>query len=142
MIKYLQYKVKKSRFTAWITVFILLLIFIPVLLTSSFVLLAKILGITLVVLVSIALWIWRTQSVRGLVKTSRIRMTINEKFWLDHHIPFYHDLSKSEQRIFEDRIGLFLAEIKITQIGKEVPEKEVCLYVSSSAIIAFWGLPY
>lgn len=140
--KYLNYLNGKARFSAWMIVFVILLVLIPTLLISKLVFLAKILGFSLIFFTSFALWKWRTQAARKITRMSRIRMTINEKFWLDRHIPFYHSLNKGDKIIFEDRIGLFLAEIKITQIGREVPDKEVCLYVASSAIIAFWGLPY
>lgn len=142
MSDYLNFLEKKSRFMAWLIIFLVLLMFIPILIMSNFAFLAKIFGFSVIILISIALFRWRTQSVRKIRKASRIRMTLNDRFWLDRHIDFYHILSKSDKIIFEDRIGLFLAEIKITQIDKEIPEKDVCLYVASSAIIAFWGLPY
>lgn len=140
--RYLNYLKSNARFSAWMIVFIIVLVMIPVLLISKLVFVAKVLGFSLIIFVSFALWMWRTQTARKITRLSRVRMTINEKYWLDRHIPFYHSLIKNDKRIFEDRIGLFLAEIKITQIGKEIPDKEVCLYVASSAIIAFWGLPY
>lgn len=61
---------------------------------------------------------------------------------MKENIPFYQELTKSEKVIFEDRVALFLTEIVITEIGKEIPEKSTCLYVASSAVITFWGLPY
>lgn len=142
MAGYINFLKKKSRFKAWLLVFFLLLATIPLLLISNQIFFAKLLGVIFVTLISIALWRWRTQTVRDIVRVSRIKMTLNEKFWLDRHIPFYYNLSKSDKKIFEDRIGLFLAEIRITEIDKEVPEKDVCLYVASAAIIAYWGLPY
>ena len=35
-----------------------------------------------------------------------------------------------------------MADVTITEIDKERPDKSTCLYVGSSAVIAFWGLPY
>ncbi|MGB0934156.1 MAG: M90 family metallopeptidase, partial [Lishizhenia sp.] len=61
---------------------------------------------------------------------------------LNRHIPFYANLNKKQKIVFEDRVGIFLAEIIVTEIDKDVPEKSTCLYVASSAIIAYWGLPY
>lgn len=142
MSDYLSFLEKKSRFMAWLIIFFVLLMFIPVLIMVNLAFLAKCFGFIVIILVSIALFRWRTQVSRQIRKSSRIKMTLNERFWLDRNIYFYHLLSKADKIIFEDRIGLFLAEIKITQVEKDIPEKDVCLYVASSAIIAYWGLPY
>lgn len=142
MNNYLKFLEGKARFSAWLIVLFVTLLFIPLLLTSDYKVLAKIIGVTIVVLFSVALWYWRTQTVRQIKKQARIKLNLNDRFWLNEHIPYYKSLSKSNKIIFEDRLGLFLAEIRITEIGKEMPEKETCLYVASSAIIAFWGLPY
>jgi hypothetical protein len=142
MNEYLNYLLSKYRFSAWLIVFLILLLFIPLLISANYNLLAKTLGVFIVILVSIALWKWRMQTVNKIMKASRIKLNLNDRFWLDRHISFYNKLNKSDKIIFEDRLGLFLAEIVITEIGKEVPDKETCFYVASSAIIAYWGLPY
>jgi Mlc titration factor MtfA (ptsG expression regulator) len=98
--------------------------------------------VIVIVTLSIALWFWRTRTLRDIKRKARIQFNLNDRFWLMNNISFYKELSNSEKKIFEDRLGLFLAEIKITEIGKELPEKSTCFYVGSSAIITFWGLPY
>lgn len=142
MNEYLKHIVNKYRFSAWLIVFLVLLLFVPLLISANYNFLAKILGIVITVLISIALWNWRMQTARKIIKASRIKLNLNDRFWLDRHIKFYSKLNKSDKIVFEDRMGLFLAEIIISEIGKEVPDKETCFYVASSAIIAYWGLPY
>ena len=142
MNQYLKYLLNKYRFSAWLIVFLILLLFVPLLISASYNFQAKIIGILIIVLISIALWNWRMQTIRKIIKASRIKLNLNDRFWLDRHIKFYNKLNKSNKIIFEDRIGLFLAEIVISEVGKEVPDKETCFYVASSAIIAYWGLPY
>ena len=132
----------KARFASWLIVLFVTLLCIPLLLNSDHKALAKIVGVSIVILFSVALWYWRTQTLRKVKIQSRIKLNLNDRFWLNEHIPYYKVLSKSNKTIFEDRLGLFLSEIRILEIGKEMPEKETCLYVASSAIIAFWGLPY
>jgi len=75
-------------------------------------------------------------------KSKRVHLNINDRHWLNEHIDFYRKLTKEDKTLFEHRLGLFLGDVVITEVGKEVPEKEVCFYVASSAIITFWGLPY
>lgn len=142
MTRYINFLESKSRFRTWLVVFFVVLMIIPALLLFKQTFFAKATGFILIVLINVALWRWRTQTIKKIEKASRIKMTLNERFWLNRHISFYTSLSKTDKKIFEDRIGLFLADVRITEIGREVTEKEVCLYVASSAIIAFWGLPY
>jgi hypothetical protein len=73
---------------------------------------------------------------------NRVSLNVNDTIWLERNIAFYRILSKSEKIIFQDRLGLFLSEIIITETNQEIPEKSTCLYVASAAIIAYWGLPY
>ena len=103
---------------------------------------AKLLGALLVVAIVAALWYWRIQSRVRSPRNQRVRINTNDKFWLEDKIPFYKKLSPKDKVIFEDRIGIFLADIIVTEINKEVPDKETCFYVASSAVIAYWGLPY
>lgn len=142
MKDYLNFLEKKSRFGAILIVLFLVLITIPALLVSDNKVIAKALGIILVALLSIALWFWRMQSFRKIRNKARIQLNLNDRYWLNEHITFYKALSKGDKKIFEDRIGLFLAEMRISEIGKEIADKSTCLYVACSAIITFWGLPY
>ncbi len=103
---------------------------------------AKVLGIIVILAISAALWIWRIQTIRRMQRKARVMLNLNDRFWLNQHISFYKKLSARDKIIFEDRIGLFLAEITITEVGKDFPQKSTGLYVAASAVISFWGLPY
>jgi MtfA peptidase len=133
---------KFGRFTGWIFLFFMLLFAIVVLIDAKAVTIAKTLGFFLVVAIVGALWYWRIDSRRRSDRNERIRINTNDKFWLERNIPFYAKLVNKDKRIFEDRIGIFLADVQITEVDKEVAEKETCFYVAASAVIAFWGLPY
>lgn len=132
----------KFNFTYWIITFILLLSSIPILMMIEQKSLAKVIGISTVVLTAFAIrrWLYFANKLKG--KPSKINLNINDRYWLTENIDFYRKLSKSDKKIFEDRISLFVTEIIITEIGKDVPDREVCLCVASSAVITFWGLPY
>lgn len=142
MKEYLNHIEEKSRFIAWLSVFFILLITIPILLKADLKFLAKVVGVIVIVTLSVALWLWRMRTFRSISRKARIQFTLNDRYWLTNNISFYKELNASDKKIFEDRLGLFLAEIKITEIGKEIPDKATCFYVGSSAIITFWGLPY
>lgn len=88
-------------------------------------------------------WIYQTkQSEKEEKRIERYRINVNDRHWLNENIPFYANLNKEQKNVFENRIGLFLAEILVTEIGKEHAEKSTAFYVASAAIIAYWGLPY
>jgi len=131
-----------KKFLPWIALFLILLAGIPLLIQGSGAAAAKILGVFVVVAIVAALWFWRIQTRKLSPRNQRVKININDKYWLQENIPFYASLAKGDKQIFEDRVGIFLADVTITEIGSEVPEKDTCFYVASSAVIAFWGLPY
>lgn len=131
-----------KRFFPWVVLFLVLLTGIPFLLKMEGAALAKGLGVLVVVAIVSALWYWRIQTRKISPRNQRIKLNVNDKYWLQENIPFYATLGKNSKQVFEDRVGIFLADVRITEIGKDVAEKETCLYVASSAVIAFWGLPY
>ncbi len=132
----------KKRFLPWILFFFLLLTLVPFLLKNGNVASAKLIGVITTVGISVALWIWRTQTLKRNDRHARIALNLNDRHWLQQNIPFYTKLNKTDKKVFEDRIGLFLSDVAVTEIDKEVPDKETCLYVASSAVYAYWGLPF
>lgn len=132
----------KFNFKYWIITFIILLSSIPILTMNEQQSLAKVVGISTVVLTTFAIrrWLYFANKSKG--KPNKINLNINDRYWLIENIEFYKFLSKTDKKVFEDRISLFVTDIIITEIGKEVPSRDVCLYVASSAVITFWGLPY
>jgi MtfA peptidase len=133
---------KIFKFKIWIPLFFIFLCLIPTLLIFNQTNWAKLIGILVVITFTIAVRRWLFQIKKLKKSLNRIPLNTNDKFWLNDTIAFYRNLIPSDKIIFENRIGLFLSDVKITEIGKEVPEKETCLYVAASAIITFWGLPY
>lgn len=133
---------KKYSYLLWIVLFLILLASIPILIQNRDVGVAKIIGFFVVVAIMIALWYWRYETRKKSPRNERIKLNTNDVFWLEKNISFFAKLSKKDRKIFLDRIGIFLADIQVTEVDKEVPDKETCLYVASSAIIAYWGLPY
>ena len=131
-----------KRFLPWVLLFLILLAAIPLFLKTEGTAFAKLLGILVVVAIVSALWYWRIQTRKISPRNQRVKLNVNDKYWLEDQIPFYSSLNKTDKQIFEDRIGIFLADVLITEVDKDVAEKDTCLYVAASAVIAFWGLPY
>lgn len=142
MEEYLSYLKSKGRFTSWLIVIFVLILAIPILIQIELTFVAKIIGLLLIVISSVALFYWVRKVSGSKVIKNRVALNANDRFWLKENIPFYRSLSKKEKTIFEDRVSLFLAEIIITDVTEEVPDKAECFFVAASAIIAYWGLPY
>jgi hypothetical protein len=125
----------------WLFFFLLILGLIPVSLLLNQVFLAKALGILAVVSLSFALWVWKRQLAEKFGANNRIKVNLNDVFWLNQHVPFYTNLSKSDKIVFENRLGLFLGAINFRTTLKDKEGKEALLFLGSSAIQAFWGFP-
>lgn len=133
---------KNKSFLPWIILFLISLGSIPIILHYKGFTSAKIIGVIVVISIIAALWFWRINTRKKSPRKAKVQLSVNDKHWMKDHISFYKRLNKQDKIIFEDRVGIFIADVIITEIGKEKPEKETCIYVAASAVIAFWGLPY
>lgn len=133
---------KKFNFPIWLTVFSILLVAIPVFALNDLIPYAKLAGILLVISTTFAIRKWMYLLKKAKNKPEKIQLNTNDRYFLKENVAFYSKLAADDRKTFEDRIGLFLTDIIVTEIGKEIPDREVCLLVASSAVITFWGLPY
>ena len=101
----------KYRFPLWLTIFFLLLILIPIFIFSDQLFLAKIIGVSCLILVIIALRIWLVISRINSSKVGRIVLNKNQLFDLERKYTFLNKLSYSNRQILFHRTGLLLAEI-------------------------------
>ena len=103
-------------------------------------LIAKLVGVITVVVLSLALRIWMYRTKKEYNPIERVRINLNDRFWLSKHIPFYNHLSNTDKIIFEDRVSIFLSKIPIIFYStKKVTSKEDAMLVASSAICANWN---
>lgn len=130
------------RFLGWIILFLFGLGLIPVFFNSNLSILAKTLRFLVLLAIILALRIWSYKSHKLSPRKDRYQFNKNDLFWLEKHIPFYLHLTKKDQKIFIDRMGLFISNILITEVDKKEADKETKFYVAASAVIAYWGLPY
>lgn len=128
----------KINFKAWLILFALLLAAVPTMIYLDQRNLAKGIGVVtlLVTVFAIRRWMYVIR------KRSKVGLNLNDRYWMTEHIPFYAALPKTKKKIFEDRVALFISQIVVTEIGKDVPERETCLYVAASAVIPFLEFPF
>ncbi len=88
---------------------------------------AKTAGVLVVVLTTFAIrfWIYRAGKMR--TRGMKVKLTTNERFFLDHQFPYYRTMSAAEKKRLEERAGMLLAEISFDRFDRKDPTKEECL---------------
>lgn len=132
-----EYSLK--RFIGWITLFVVMLSLIPMLILLNYIVLAKFIGVVLIVSVTLALMYWRMQTKKRNTKAMRVAITINEKFWLLNNVSFYKALNKEDKAAFLDRVALFLSEVNVAILGNNNPDKTDLLPLAVNAVQSTWS---
>lgn len=132
----------KFHFQFWVIFFFVSLVLVSVLLSFHQVVIAKILGVLIVLAISILVRVWLKKVSRVKQRPDSIHIGINEQFWLKEHSEFYRSASVSDRKTIETRIGLFLTKISVEEEGKSVPSKETCLFIAISAIEFYFSRPF
>ena len=127
-----------KRFIGWVVFFFLLLSCVPIFVEMKWFMAAKSMGIITVVSLSIALWVWRIQSARQAVGNKRVSINLNDQYWLNKHCSFYKKLPAKDKSVFEDRIGLFLADVTMYTENEHQLAKDECFSVAMSYVISSW----
>ena len=131
----------KYRFVFWIALFSILLSIIPILFLNGFALMGKFFGIILIVSLSFALSIWRKQTLKQISYKQRVRLNTNDRFWLKTNVPFYRGLNAADKSVFEDRLGLILANAEILDQNGHVPDRTEAISLCALAAIFLWEMP-
>lgn len=116
-----------KRFLPFLVPIILLLVAIPSLLYIEVNGLAKIVGVIMVVLTSVALrfWLYRANKQRG--RGAIVKLTANDRYVLDANLSFYHTLPSPDKKRLEERMGLMLAELDFDRFDGKPVGKDECL---------------
>lgn len=100
------------RFKFWLSLFALLLLSIPFFIWLDFFLLAKLTGILVLILLLFAMRKWFAQARSNNNRVERVVLSTNDLFLLKQILPAYYTFDSSDQRILNDQLGLFLAEVR------------------------------
>jgi hypothetical protein len=115
------------HYIKWIIIFALLLISVPVLIIAGYVFLAKLLGIVLVVLVSIAIRFWVGRANKMIKATTVIKLNADNRFVIDKYYPAYKSMSNKERLEVESEIVFLLQHFLFDDNQKEVINSDDCL---------------
>lgn len=127
-----------KKFVLWIVVFVLLLTAVPVLITVKWVLVAKVVGIVLIMTVAVALRIWLHDANKNKVSPGTIKFTINDRFSMSDLSPLYKEASKKQQREIERRLGRLVSELDFDSFDGAECRKEDCLALGLALMFITW----
>ena len=133
---------KNYHFKIWVPLLFLLLALVPILITSGFVLIAKISGILCLFSLLTALWYWKVVAKNLNSKTVPVSINLNDAYFLERNLLCYKSLNSSDKKTFNSRMGLFLAEIKAQNTSSAIISKEDWLSLASIIVILFWDKDY
>jgi hypothetical protein len=131
-----------KRFIPWLVPILLLLIGVPVLLMVEVVAFAKIAGIIMVVLTTVAIRFWLHNANKLRTKGAKVKFTINERYFLNEQFPLYKSLSAKDRNTLEEKAGLLLAEISFDRFDRKDAGKDECLAFAMLLAVFIKGQPY
>ncbi len=131
-----------KRFILWLVPILLLLIGVPVLLMVEVVAFAKIAGIIMVVLTTVAIRFWLHNANKLRTKGAKVKFTINERYFLNEHFPLYKSLSAKDRNTLEEKAGLLLAEISFDRFDRKDAGKDECLAFAMLLAVFIKEQPY
>lgn len=115
------------HYIKWIIIFALLLISVPVLIIAEYVLLAKLIGIILVLLVTIAIRLWVGRANKMTKATTIIKLNADNRFIIDKYYPSYKSMSNKARLEFESEIIYLLQHVLFDDAQNEVINSDDCL---------------
>ncbi|MBI3239801.1 MAG: hypothetical protein HYZ43_13320 [Flavobacteriia bacterium] len=131
-----------KRFLPWLLPIAILLIGVPALLMLKVVAFAKIAGVIMVVLTTVAIRFWLYNANKLRTKGAKVKFTINERYFLNEHFPLYKSLSAKDRNALEERAGLLLAEISFDRFDRKDAGKDECLALAMLLSVHVYTLPY
>jgi hypothetical protein len=130
---------KKHRFKFWIAVFFLLLSLVSLFAFIEWFTFAKVLGVSLVVLLSIVLRWWLHISKLNAVSNPPTPMNANDWFDLYRNYPFLNHINKDIKHQLSAQIGLLLSNVVFVNESGQPLSRFEAIELSLYMVIKFWS---
>ena len=132
-------EIKNYRFPIWLTVFLFLLVCIPVFIFTGFFVLAKVTGILLVCAVLFALKYWFAVARNRNNVVSRIVLNNNDLFDIERDFKSFSFFEPETKNIIVHRIGLLLAKVKFVNSNLELLDRRQSIQLAFVYICVNWS---
>ena len=126
------------HFSIWLFIFAGILLSIPLFIWFEFIFLAKICGVTVLVLLLFAMRRWFALARINNNRVERKILTTNDLYVLQQVLPLFKRLTARQQRILKDQLGLFLAEVRFNGDWPQKTQFSVGLLV----VLSTWDTGY
>jgi len=127
-----------NRFYGWLLLFFVLLITIPLLLVIGWIVPAKILGVLTVLMLSFSVRIWLYRTKKQYDPKERVRLNLNDRFWMKREFQFYNQLSSKDRVAFEDRLGIFLSRVPVCySSGELVKDRTSAIRIATHVLLKY-----
>lgn len=131
-----------KRFLSLLIPIILLLASIPFLLNEGLIVPAKIIGVVLILLTTISLRIWLRRALREKFSLDSIKFNVNHRFYLNEVSSIYRNMSKTEKKVLEKRMGKLLADLQFDDTTREELNVDEMLTYALFQIFTVYDEPY
>lgn len=131
-----------KRFLSLLIPIILLLISIPFLLNKGMIVPAKIIGVILILLTTISLRIWLRRALKEKLSLDAIKFNVNHRYYLNEVSSIYRNMSSSDKKVLEKRMGKLLADLQFDDTTREELNVDEMLSYALVQILAVYNEPY
>lgn len=130
------------KFIPWIILFFVLVCAVPVLLNYQQVVPAKVVGVILILLTTIALRIWLRRALKKKLSQDAVKFNVNHRYYLSEISPVYKGLQGAEKKVLEKRMGKLLSDLQFDDTTREELHVDDLLAYALIQILAVYKEPY
>ncbi|MNK18540.1 hypothetical protein D3C87_367480 [compost metagenome] len=130
------------KFIPWIILFLLLLVAVPVLLNYQQLLPAKIIGVVLILLTTIALRVWLRRAIRKKMSQDAVKFNVNHRYYLAEISPIYKGMQGAEKKMLEKRMGKLLSDLQFDDTTRQELNVDDLLSYALIQVLAVYKEPY
>lgn len=130
------------KFIPWIILFFVLLSAVPLLFIYQYIVFAKVVGVVLILLVTIALRIWLRNALKKKLSQDTVKFNFNHRYYLNEVSPIYKNMSGTEKKVLEKRMGKLLADLQFDDTTRQELDIEEMLSYALFQILTVYNDPY
>lgn len=131
-----------KRFLALLIPIVLLLMAVPVLSDRGLIVPAKVAGFVLIVLTTISLRIWLRRALKEKLSMDAVKFNVNHRYYLNELSPIYRNMSQSEKKVLEKRMGKLLSDLQFDDTTREELDTEDMLAYALFQILTVYNESY
>lgn len=130
------------KFIPWIILFFVLLCTVPALLVYQQIVSAKVVGVVLILLVTVALRIWLRNALKKKLSKDAVKFNVNHRYYLNEVSPIYKGMQGTEKKVLEKRMGKLIADLQFDDTTRDELNVDDMLSYALIQILSVYHEPY